>query len=84
MTRVDKTVAGDAEPEMTSRGQQLSPAETRVAQLVAHALKNREIADELGVSEATVGVHLGRVYKELGLRSRTELAVRLASTKEKG
>ncbi len=46
---------------MTSRGQQLTPAETRVAQLVAHALKNREIADELGVSEATVGVHLGRV-----------------------
>jgi DNA-binding NarL/FixJ family response regulator len=65
-----------------TRGQPLTPAETRVAKLVAHALKNREIADELGVSEATVGVHLGRVYKKLGLRSRTELALRLASRKE--
>ena len=67
---------------MTSRGQELTPAETRVSQLVARALKNREIADELGVTEATVGVHLGRVYKKLGLRSRTELALRLASRKE--
>ena len=64
-----------------TRGQPLTPAETRVAKLVAHALKNREIADELGVSEATVGVHLGHVYKKLGLRSRTELAV-LVSRKE--
>ena len=69
---------------MTSHGQTqpLTPAETRVAQLVARALKNREIADELGVSEATVGVHLGHVYKKLGLRSRTELVLRLASGKE--
>ena len=50
-----------------TRGQPLTPAETRVARLVGCALKNREIADELGVSEATVGVHLGRVYKKLGL-----------------
>jgi DNA-binding NarL/FixJ family response regulator len=66
----------------TTRGQPLTPAETRVARLVARALKNSEIARELGVSEATVGVHLGRVYKKLGLRSRTELAVRLARTSE--
>jgi DNA-binding CsgD family transcriptional regulator len=71
--------------EMTShrQTQPLTPAETRVAQLVARALKNREIADELGVSEASVGVHLGHVYKKLRLRSRTELALRLASGKRR-
>jgi DNA-binding NarL/FixJ family response regulator len=65
---------------MTIRGQPLTPAEERVAQLVTRALKNREIAAELAMSEATVGVHLGRIYKKLGLRSRTELALRLART----
>jgi DNA-binding NarL/FixJ family response regulator len=60
----------------------LTPTEMCVAALVRHALKNREIARELGVSEATVGVHLRHVYKKLGVRSRTELAVRLASRKE--
>ena len=72
-----------ATAKATSRGQPLTPAETRVAQLVARALKSREIADELGMSEATVGVHLGRIYKKLGLRSRTELALRLARTNRK-
>jgi DNA-binding NarL/FixJ family response regulator len=67
---------------MTSRGQPLIPAETRVAQLVAGALRTREIADEIAVSEATVGVHVGRAYKQWALRSRTELALRLASGKE--
>ncbi len=67
---------------MTSRGDQLTPAETRVAQLVVRALTNREIAGELSLSEATVGVHPGRAYDKLGLRSRTGLAVRLASEKE--
>ena len=68
--------------DMTGRAQPLTSAESRVAQLVARALRNREIAAELGLSEATVGAHLGHVYKKLGVRSRTELALRLASRKE--
>lgn len=66
-----------------TRGQPLTAAEERVAQLVARAFTNREIADALGLRVATVGVHLGRVYKKLGLRSRTELALLLASGEER-
>lgn len=66
----------------TIRRQPLTAAEQRVAHLVARALTNREIAAELGLSEATVGVHLGRIYKKLGLRSRTELALLLTPTKQ--
>jgi DNA-binding CsgD family transcriptional regulator len=64
-------------------GGALTPSEMRVVALVRRALRNREIARELGISEATVGVHLRHVYKKLGVRSRTELAVRLASGSEK-
>jgi len=40
--------------------------------------KNREVADELFLSSETVAWNLSRVYKKLGVTSRTELAARLA------
>jgi DNA-binding NarL/FixJ family response regulator len=45
----------------------------RVSDLVAEGMKNREIADVLFVSESTVEATLWRVYRKLGMRSRTEL-----------
>lgn len=58
-------------------GEQLTPRELAVAQLVGSGLTNREVAVELIVSAKTVEHHLSRVYAKLGVRSRTELAVRL-------
>lgn len=52
----------------------LSPAERRVAALVAEGLSNRAIADELIVSRHTVDTHVKRCFSKLGLRSRVELA----------
>ncbi len=57
-----------------SHGDELTPAEQRVAQLAAEGRHNKEIAAELYLSNATVEAHLTRVYRKLGLRSRTELA----------
>jgi DNA-binding CsgD family transcriptional regulator len=54
----------------------LTEAERRVAALAAQGRKNKEIATELYVSVATVEAHLSRVYRKLGVRSRTELASR--------
>jgi DNA-binding NarL/FixJ family response regulator len=48
--------------------------EQRVAELVVLGRRNREIADELFVSIATVEAHLTRIYRKLHVRSRTELA----------
>jgi DNA-binding CsgD family transcriptional regulator len=52
----------------------LTPTETRVADLVAGGLSNKEVAGELFVSVRTVEANLTRVYAKLGVRSRAELA----------
>ncbi|MDE0572620.1 LuxR C-terminal-related transcriptional regulator [Demequina sp. B12] len=54
---------------------ELTEREREVAQLVAQGYANRDVAERLYVSVRTVEVHLGRVYRKLGLRSRVELAV---------
>ncbi|HSK52724.1 MAG TPA: helix-turn-helix transcriptional regulator, partial [Clostridia bacterium] len=52
----------------------LTPAERRVADLVAGGATNRSAADRLFVSVRAVEVHLTNIYRKLGIRSRTELA----------
>ena len=45
-----------------------------MARLAAHGGTNREIAEELFLSVKTIEMHLGRLYRKLGVRSRTQLA----------
>ena len=52
----------------------LTPTEGRVAALVAAGGTNREVADALFISVHTVEANLKRIYRKLGIRSRTELA----------
>ncbi|HTO05776.1 MAG TPA: LuxR C-terminal-related transcriptional regulator [Myxococcota bacterium] len=54
----------------------LTPTESRVVELVAEGLPNKEIAAKLFVSLATVKTHLAHVYTKLDVRGRTELAAR--------
>jgi DNA-binding CsgD family transcriptional regulator len=58
---------------------EMTPTEWQVASLVAEGLSNREVAARLFVSVRTVEANLTRIYAKLGVRSRTELAHRLAS-----
>jgi len=51
----------------------LSPQELQVARAVGRGLNNIEAAAALFVSRKTVEAHLTRVYRKLGIRSRTEL-----------
>ena len=53
---------------------ELTPTEDRIADLVALGRRNREIAGELFMSVATVEAHLTRIYRKLGVRTRTELS----------
>ncbi|AIE72566.1 MULTISPECIES: response regulator transcription factor [unclassified Synechocystis] len=57
-----------------ARDVELTPTETRVIQLVAQGLANREIADQLKVSQRTIESHVSNMLNKTGLHNRTELA----------
>ncbi|MCA2219075.1 helix-turn-helix transcriptional regulator [Jidongwangia harbinensis] len=63
-----------AAPSTPSLAELLSEAERRVAELAAIGYTNREISDKLYVTPSTVEQHLTRVYRKLGVSSRSELA----------
>lgn len=52
---------------------ELTRTESRIADLVARGLRNRDIAAQLFVCESTVEAHLTRVYRKLCVRSRADL-----------
>jgi DNA-binding NarL/FixJ family response regulator len=57
---------------------QLTPRELSTLRLMADGKSNKEIANDLGISERTVKTHLGHLFEKLGVTSRTE-AVKVAS-----
>jgi DNA-binding CsgD family transcriptional regulator len=62
----------------------LTPAEERVAALVAEGKTNREVAAALFLSDRTVEGHLSRIFGKLGLRHRAELGHALAARQTQG
>jgi two-component system nitrate/nitrite response regulator NarL len=54
----------------------LAPREKELIAQVRQGLRNREIAERLGVTEGTVKVYLHAIYEKLGIANRTELAIR--------
>jgi DNA-binding NarL/FixJ family response regulator len=53
---------------------ELTPTELRVVQFVARGMANREIAEELNVSQRTIESHVSNMLGKTGLHNRTELA----------
>jgi DNA-binding CsgD family transcriptional regulator len=59
----------------------LTASELAVARLVSTGRSNREVAGELYVSVKAVEFHLGHVFDKIGIRSRKDLAARLAAAR---
>jgi DNA-binding CsgD family transcriptional regulator len=59
---------------------QLTTQELRIARMVASGLSNREIGERLSISHRTVGYHLYRMFRKLGITSRVELGAVLAES----
>ena len=57
---------------VTQRAFGLTPRESEVLNLVAAGRTNRQIAEELFISESTAGVHVSNILGKLGVSSRTE------------
>lgn len=53
---------------------ELTPTELKVVQFVARGMANREIAEELKVSQRTIESHVSNMLGKTGLHNRTELA----------
>ena len=61
---------------------ELTPQEERVAQAAAAGRQNAELAQQLSVSVNTIETHLRHIYAKLGIRSRSELAARMAEGRQ--
>jgi len=79
---IDPSVAGqvlatyrDRTPRESPDLTALTERELDVLRVVGRGLNNREAADALFVSEATIKTHLGRVLAKLGLRDRVAVVV---------
>jgi len=58
---------------------ELSETERQIVELVVAGRRNRDVAAELSLSPNTVAWNLSKVYRKLGVSSRTELAARIAA-----
>lgn len=58
--------------ELTPADSKLSRRQKQLIVMLDRGLSNREIAEELGISEHTVKVHLWRLFRRLGVKSRTQ------------
>jgi DNA-binding NarL/FixJ family response regulator len=73
---IDLGNATDAETAaLVSRLATLTPQQARVLGMLSEGLLNKQIAYELGVSEATVKAHVSAILQKLGVESRTQAVI---------
>lgn len=64
-----------SEEDIASRVASLTPQQFRVLNMIAEGLLNKQIAYDLGVSEATVKAHMTAIMRKLGVSNRTQVAL---------
>ncbi|WP_372421853.1 response regulator [Salinarimonas chemoclinalis] len=65
----------DEAAEIARRMATLTPQQVRVLMMLSEGLLNKQIAYELGVSEATVKAHVSAILQKLGVESRTQAVI---------
>lgn len=76
---VDLAAGSDTEAaELMARMATLTPQQVRVLMMLSEGLLNKQIAYQLGVSEATVKAHVSAILQKLGVESRTQAVIAAA------
>jgi len=76
---VDLKAGADNETaELMARMATLTPQQVRVLMMLSEGLLNKQIAFQLGVSEATVKAHVSAILQKLGVESRTQAVIAAA------
>ncbi|MCE9684783.1 response regulator transcription factor [Shewanella sp. AS16] len=70
-------IEDDAVDQMASKLSDLTPQQYKVLQMFAEGLLNKQIAYDLGVSEATIKAHATAIFRKLGVRNRTQAVIAL-------
>jgi DNA-binding NarL/FixJ family response regulator len=71
----ESAVLDPEEEALARRIAELTPQQYRVLGMVCNGLLNKQIAYELGVSEATIKAHMTAILRKLGAHSRTQVAL---------
>ena len=74
----DTDLSAAVDPDMTrlrDRLVTLTPQQVRVLMMLSEGLLNKQIAYELGVSEATIKAHVSAILQKLGVESRTQAVI---------
>lgn len=74
-----ESLGPDSNDEMAGRIASLSPRQHKILMLFGEGLLNKQIAQQLGVSEATVKAHASAIFLKLGVRTRTQAVIALQS-----
>ena len=77
----DIDLSAAADPDMSrlrDRLVTLTPQQVRVLMMLSEGLLNKQIAYELGVSEATIKAHVSAILQKLGVESRTQAVIAAA------
>ena len=76
---IDLSVRSDKEAaDLAGRLSTLTPQQVRVLMMLGEGLLNKQIAFELGVSEATIKAHVSAILLKLNVDSRTQAVIQMA------
>ncbi len=78
-TLADEGGPGSDEADVTERISSLTPAQRRVLDGLSDGLLNKQIAYDMGISEATVKAHMTAIFRKLGVNNRTQALLMLKS-----
>jgi DNA-binding NarL/FixJ family response regulator len=78
--REDRTAQEFPDPSILAEfggNYSLTPRERQILALICRSMKNAQIAGELGVTNATIRLHIGNIHRKLSTDSKVDLVLKL-------